>query len=119
MSIKHIGYKVLSNWKGKLYSAFVQFIDSPHYQVGKWTFPLLNHGPLCVFDSLKRARAFYRACVVDTIGEIYKCSYVKAKESYVYTPMKKAHVTELWNNTILASKVRLSEKVSKSVCMSA
>ena len=75
------GWKVL---RGK--SSYVANTDPDRaifYRVNRWVVPKSQHGPLCVFSSLKAAKGFAEhrwGC------QVYTCDYIPSQEMKIWAP---------------------------------
>jgi hypothetical protein len=106
------GYKVVSEVNGSKTS--YTMIGLHKYHINRWTVPMYNFGPLCVFSSKEAARVFLKR---DYVGRtyhvaIYMCEYVPSDGVKIWTPRSYSKLlAELPKGTHLAKKVKLIEKI--------
>jgi hypothetical protein len=114
-----IYYKVLfRNKYSELLSAYVS-TGITCYKKGEATWPLPDHGPLCVFTTLEQAQSFVKY----TAGnEIWECEIVVSCEDSVWCPTgfpftEPYSLTRsvLPDGTVLATKVVLTKCVHEVI----
>ncbi len=77
------GYKVVRLYSGILYSCIVNINEGGViYTPEVWVHPVVNSGPLCVFNNLEQSRIFHRSNLY--CWQIYTCEYTLSAIEHVW-----------------------------------
>jgi hypothetical protein len=112
-----IGYKVV--WTNDIQpggwsvSNISSGVGDVYYKIGETTGPKKGFGPLCVFETLKDAKKFYKS-VGRVSHTLYECEYKPSRCKtvwYVYYGKRVHNQGLLYKGTKLAKSVKLIRKV--------
>lgn len=105
---KLIGYKVLNSFQ----SSSMDLSCAIKYMFDKFVAPKRNCGPLTVFKRLSDAKRYANTHQSRWLY-IYRCEYIQSNEEVAYNASRElvTHIKEMESGTILASKVKILEKL--------
>ncbi len=90
-------------------SAWIVGPGARRYQIGRFTHPARDAGPLCAFTTREQAREFKRRVGAD---HIHRCSIVVSPKTAVWIPSQPSERYDIGNlphGTILCSAIRLED----------